>query len=70
MRHAVVALVLAGAAQAQVPQWIQCPLQAESLIPIPNLASIAGFEFFMQALVLYHPSAVAVSNGLVATVGY
>lgn len=44
--------------------------QAESLIPIPNVASIAGFEFFMQALVLYHPSGVAVSNGLVATVGY
>ena len=44
--------------------------QAESLIPIPNVASIAGFEFFMQALVLYHPSGVAVSNGLVANVGY
>ncbi len=44
--------------------------QAESLIPIPNVASIAGFEFFMQVLVLYHPAGVAVSNGLVGTVGY
>lgn len=35
MRHALAALVLAGVVHAQVPQWIQCPLNGHFYAVLP-----------------------------------
>lgn len=44
--------------------------EADHAIAVPPLAFLVGLSFYAQALVLYHPTGVAVSNGLVGTVGY
>jgi hypothetical protein len=44
--------------------------QSDLLLQVPPNPTLAGQHFFAQALVLYHPSGVAVSNGLRLAIGY
>lgn len=44
--------------------------EADHAVVIPPFSALAGLPFFSQALVLYTPSGVAVSNGVRGTVGY
>jgi hypothetical protein len=43
---------------------------ATTTITLPYLPPILGLSFHAQAFVLYHPTGVAVSNGLTGVVGY
>lgn len=43
---------------------------AQHTVTLPQLQPIVGVPFFAQAIVLYHPSGVAVTNGLTATIGW
>jgi len=44
--------------------------QAEYTLAVPLSYTLPGFVFYAQAFVLYTPTVVAVSNGLIGTVGY
>lgn len=44
--------------------------QAEYSLVVPMSSTLPGFVFYAQVLALYHPTGVAVSNGLTGTVGY
>ena len=44
--------------------------QADYGIVIPNNLTLVGFTFYAQVFVLYLPTGVAVSNGLMGVVGY
>jgi hypothetical protein len=44
--------------------------QATHTVTIPPLPLLVGMQFHAQALVLYHPTGVAVSNGITGTAGY
>ncbi|MCK5944073.1 MAG: hypothetical protein KAI24_18960 [Planctomycetes bacterium] len=43
--------------------------QMSHSIPVPMDPGLLGFQYFVQACVLYTPSGVAVSNGIMGTVG-
>ena len=40
------------------------------MLTVPMTTSLVGFTFHAQALVLYSPSGVAVSNGVTGVVGF
>lgn len=44
--------------------------QADYLLPVPMNLGLVGFAFYAQAVVLYSPGGVAVSNGVIGTVGF
>ena len=44
--------------------------QADYSLVVPMSSTLPGFVFYAQVLALYHPTGVAVSNGLTGTVGY
>ncbi len=44
--------------------------QVDYSLLVPMGSTLAGFVFYVQVLALYHPTGVAVSNGLTGTVGY
>jgi hypothetical protein len=44
--------------------------QADYVLAVPMTAGLVGFTFHAQALVLYSPSGVAVSNGVTGVVGF
>jgi hypothetical protein len=44
--------------------------QADYSLVVPMNLGLAGFTFYAQAFVLYSPSGVALSNGVVGTVGF
>lgn len=43
---------------------------AQTTVPVPYLPPIVGVAFHAQAVVLYHPSGVAVSSALTARIGW
>jgi hypothetical protein len=43
---------------------------ASHTVSIPAIPLLAGLQFHAQALVLYSPSGVTVSNGITGTAGY